>query len=187
MVWKPTTCRRCNGVGFEYQTVKEERTTVRPQTQEDFAQRQAVKRNRRYKKQLAAFLEANTLNNVLVNSGVEGLSEERSCLEYRNVTNQQDGVTYKMKVIEVLPENRVVSDLVKQGLYDQKMGKMVLIETSDGEYSVNDYLKGETYYKFIGKKEYTDRFGRKKELPCLKEIQKSEYLLFAGDRVSSQL
>lgn len=126
------------------------------------------------------------MNIVLWGSGVEGFTEDGLCFSCSHASNRLDNAIYKMKVVEVLPENRVVSDLVKSGLYDQKLNKMILFETLGGGYSLNDYLKEGTFYKFVGVKEYKDRFGRKKSLPCLKEIPEDEYNAFAEERVRSQ-
>lgn len=178
-----TSCTRCEGSGYQVETKSVQRE--RKPSMEEKERKLSARQEKMIKRNIEIFIETNSLSIALFNSQ-HPFSEEGCCYGGAAASNRLDNAIYRMKVIEVLPENRFVSDLVKFTLYDQKQNRPILLETFEGGYSINDILRDDTFYKYIGIKEYKDRFGRKKALPCLKEISKEEYNVFVEERVRGQ-
>ena len=178
-------CSRCNGRGFEMQkSIKE---VTKKLTAEERDKRHSARQEAQIKRKIAAYSSTNNLNVVLYYSSQGTLPAVNSCYGCSEASNRVDNAVYMLKVIELLPDNMMVTDLVKNnGLYDDKLNKQILVQTLSEGYAVKDYLKNDTFYKYVGEKEFRDRFNRKKSAPCFKEISKAEYDAFVEETVRSQ-
>lgn len=163
------TCPRCNGNGYTMHKTKKDLERER------LAKEKKLRAEEDLRQEIMSYVHTNNLTVVLQNVSVT--IPKGHCFGCSPTTNRSENAVYRVKTVKVLSENLILATLAKnKGFsYDDNVGQAFLIKRKAGATTIRDNAKLDSYYQYVGERNYKDQYGKIVKCREFEEIAKAEY------------